>query len=58
MRLSEPTEANAKLQRIDAGVRPDQSGIGNVHEAQLSAPVVLAAQEMSPDRSARREIHV
>src|SRR5260370_32886012 len=55
--LAEPSEAHSDLNRVDTGVWGAQSGIRNVHEPHLRAPIVLAAQKMQSQRSGCREVH-
>src|SRR6266478_9422935 len=55
--LAEPSEAHSDLNRVDTGVWGAQSGIRNVHEPDLRAPIVLAAQKMQSQRSGCREVH-
>ena len=54
--LTEPTEAQSQLNRVDAGIGRCKAGVRNVHVADLSAEVALGAQKMQADGPARREI--
>src|ERR1700722_15239626 len=56
--LGEAPKAEADLKRIDTGIRRNQSGVGDVHEAKFDTPVVFAAQKMRADRAARSEVYV
>ena len=52
LRLGEPAEADAQLQRVDAGIGRSQSGAGDVHEAKFGRPVEFASQKMQADAAA------
>src|SRR5437762_4228342 len=54
--LTEPAEAQAQLNCVDAGIGRSKAGVGNVHEPNLRAPVALGAQKMQADGAARRKI--
>ena len=54
--LAEPAETETQLDRVDTRIGSRQAGIRNVHEAELGAQVVLAAQKMHTDGAAAREI--
>ena len=56
--LGEPSQPEPHLNSIDAGIRPRYSGVGNMHEAHLCAPITLAAQKMNPESAAGGEIDV
>ncbi len=54
--LTEPAEAQAQLNCVDAGIGRSKAGVGNVHEANLRAQVALGAQKMQADGAAGRKI--
>jgi len=50
--LGKEAEADADLDRVDARVLRGETGVGDVQEADLGAPVVFLAQEVQARRAA------
>jgi hypothetical protein len=56
--MRKPAKAKSELDCVDAGVRAGEAGIGDVHEANLSAPIIFALQEVRADGATGGEIDV
>ena len=56
--LREQAESQPHLNRIDAGIGPRNSGIGDMHVAHFRAPIIFAAQKMRSERATGGEINV
>lgn len=56
--MGKAAEAEADLNSVDAGVGAVQAGVGDVHEAELRAEIVFAAQEVRADSAAGGEIYM
>jgi hypothetical protein len=55
--MREKAKSNAQLNRVHAGIGRTESGIGNVHVANLSAPIEFVAEKVKAEGTAGREIN-
>lgn len=56
--MRENAEADAQLNGVDSGIGRGDAGVGDVHEADFRADIVLAAEEMQAEGGAGGEIYV